>query len=346
MDLTRRSLMISTAAALNFGSSDPALAAASMKVDPRLLQAILDAGSWSETADDRGGSERLPEDVATELAGTGGHPPSPGILARLGLLVLTVSVAEWGVDWKRPATPRDPANRQWKGPATIKQGKHLMSYALGGIGLPHLDTGDAVKFYEELVRLLPQARPDLASVGALSSDFNYDRVRAAGGVCAPNPKAAAVMTDIDGTQFQHDASTLGGEPYCSEHDPSGRLDTEAWQKLRHWSRIALRRRDMQAWVLQYWLDHVWAEAYSTVVATPHGSLREALAVARIWSSSRGDALRALRAAGQEPDTGKRLSAELETYSHDPRTGKVDDVHAARTGIMQRPWAIVDLISAR
>ena len=111
------------------------------ELDDNILSGLLEAGGWNETADDRGGNERLPETFVATLVrehSTKPNSPSQSALIGLGVLVLALSVAEWGVAWGG-AAPGDPAQQNWRGPTDVRGGKHLMSYALGGIGLPHLD---------------------------------------------------------------------------------------------------------------------------------------------------------------------------------------------------------------
>src|SRR4029077_16041213 len=120
---------------------------------------------------------------------------SQSALAGMGILVLALSVAEWGEDWSGSGPP-DPAHLNWEGPPDIREGKHLMSYALGGIGVAHLDVGHAVRFFNAFVELVPAARPDLQQVGALSPKFHYDAIRAQGGTCAANAKQAVIMQDL------------------------------------------------------------------------------------------------------------------------------------------------------
>jgi hypothetical protein len=247
-------------------------------------------------------------------------------------LVLTLSVAEWGMHWDS-AAPADSAGSNWQGPRNITQGKHLMSYALGGIGLPHLDVAGAARFFQAFVELVPAAQQDLQRIGALSGTFHYDAIRARGGTCAAVPNQAVLMQDLDGKPFQHAFPVFGGDNYCSRFNPDGQLDARAWQTLRHWSRVALRRRDMQAWIIKSWLNEVWVPAYHEVLGRPHGTIQEALVVARMWNSSKGDALAALQAAGAEPEPARRIQVELDNYGQRSATNR------ERAGVMKRPGVV-------
>ncbi|MGE4048829.1 MAG: hypothetical protein AB7F35_28515 [Acetobacteraceae bacterium] len=248
------------------------------------------------------------------------------------MLVLTLSVAEWGIAWAN-AAPSDPAAADWKGPASIHEGKHLMSYALGGIGLPHLDVSGAERFLKEFTTQVPAATSDLNAFTTPKGSFHYDTVRAAGGVCAADPSSAVMMTDLDGIPFRHAASTWGGATYCGRFNAGKQLDAEAWRRLRHWCRVALRRRDMQEWIIRDWLDDVWSKARAEVMRRPHGSMREALVVARMWNSSKGAALEALSEAEGESGPDRRIAAAIQRY------GKGSETRRRRAGVMQRPVTV-------
>ena len=304
-------------------------------LNEELVSGVLQAGGWSETADDNGGGERLPQSFAATLVRAPTAPagsPSQETLIGPGILVLTLSVAEWGVHWDS-AAPADPAGSSWQGPRNITQGKHLMSYALGGIGLPHLDVAGAARFFAAFVERVPAAQQDLQRIGALSGTFHYDAIRARGGTCAADPSQAVLMQDLDGQPFQHAFPVFGGSKYCPRFNPDGHLDARAWQTLRHWSRVALRRRDMQAWIIKTWLNEVWVPAHNEVLGRPHGTIQEALVVARMWNSSKGDALGAVQAAGAEPEPAKRIQVELDHYGQRSATNR------ERAGVMKRPGVV-------
>jgi hypothetical protein len=213
-----------------------------------------------------------------------------------------------------------------------------MSYALGGIGLPHLDSGDAVNFLCALITLVPESKADLTGFADAPGGFRYDVVRSQGGVCAAHPSQAVIMKDLDGKPFEHDLVTYGGKKYCHRFDSADISNAKAWQVLRHWCRVGLRRRDMQAWIMRYWLDHVWSPAYQAVLAHPHGTLEEAFVIARAWSSSAGWGRQALAAAGSETDAKNRIALELAHYGSHGQTYK------NRLGLMQRPAAAFNLMA--
>jgi hypothetical protein len=147
-----------------------------------------------------------------------------------------------------------------------------------------------------------------------------------------------LITDLEGKDFQHGAPTFDGSNYCTRFNPERELDTEAWRKLRHWCRVGLRRRDMQEWIILDWLNNTWVQAYNEVMGRMHGTVPETLLVARMWNSSKRDALKALATAGNEPDPRKRIAAELASYA------ARSDTNRGRVGVMQRPSAAYDFLA--
>lgn len=300
------------------------------QIDEDLVSGILDAGQWRENADDNAKDERLPADLVDKLCKAYDREhPSDQAIAGMGLLCLTLAVAEWGVRW--PAEPpEDPDSSHWRGPGSIRQGKHLMSYALGGIGIAHLDVGGAVRFFSALGSMVPEAKADLQEFQRAS--FHYDPVRACGGVCAGSPKNTVLMTDLDGNPFLHEAAYLDGAGYCRRFNRNRELDAKAWQRFRHWCRVGLRRRDVQEWIMRDWLNKYWVPAFNQVMAHHLGSIEEVFIVARIRNSSNSDAIDALRAARNAATPADRISLELANYGSKSKT------KAGRRGVMQRPGA--------
>jgi hypothetical protein len=86
-----------------------------------------------------------------------------------------------------------------------------------------------------------------------------------------------------------------------------------------------------------WLNEVWIPAYNEVLGRPHGTLREALIVARMWNSSKGDALSALQAAGSEADPATRIEASLDRY------GQCSATKLGRIPVMRRPGIVYDAL---
>lgn len=330
--------------ALAFGLSvQPSAATQSMQVPAATvsgtaLQTLLKAGAWTEQADDEIHGERLPAAEASALGTSAGSASrTASEMGDLGVLVLALSVAEWGVEGPPPVS--DPAKKGWSGPNMLG-GKHLMSYTAGGIGIPHLDVEVALPFFDQLGRLLPAAAPEAAELrhaGANHGVFHFDVVRAQGGICSQRLPKPTLMTDLDGERFSEVGEHYAGQRYCSRFAGDARLDPKAWQRLRHWSRVGLRRRDMQAWVVQDWVTKQWLQAYNTVLDLPHGSLAEAFIIARIRNSSPALARAALSAAAGETDPSRRIGAELRRYADASETNR------CRAGVMQRPAALLGLI---
>lgn len=311
------------------------------RVTETSLEALLTAAHWSERADDDLHGEQLSTSSVSLLAtGAGASKPTSDQLGGLGVLVLALSVAEWGVkaDDTQQVTQQDPAKHNWSGPKMLG-GKHLMSYTAGGIGIPHLDVGDAIPFFDELARLLPAAGPvaaELRHAGQDGSVFHYDVVRAQGGICSTAKPKPTKLIDLDGEPFSDVAESYAGPKYCQRFNSSSRLDPERWQRLRHWSRVGLRRRDIQAWIVGDWVAHRWMPAYLEVSSRPEGTLAEAFIIARIRNSSPALAQAALKAAGSATDPTRRIMAELARYARGSETNR------CRAGVMQRPAAMLGL----
>jgi hypothetical protein len=310
--------------------------ARSEAVSDGVLAAVLSAGHWSVSADDNGGNERMPESALQAWVGaaTVGTPNRQAIVD-LGALTLTLSVAEWGVDWKG-APPPDPASDNWAGPSSIRSGKHLMSYALGGIGLPHFDAGDGPRFFRRLAASMPDNAQLADYVKELPADFRFDRIRAAGGMCDGHD--SVLKTDIFGEAFHHDAVNFAGDDYCQAKNAEHVDQPQQWQKLRSWARLGLRRKDMQRWIVDTWINRYWLPAYGAVMSHPHGSLREAFVVARIWNSGAGLAKAAMDAAGASADPAERVQIALDKYAENHKT------YARRRGVMQRPFAVYEKLA--
>ncbi|MGO7532775.1 hypothetical protein [Rhizobium leguminosarum] len=324
-------------------------ASAQSSLKDRVFQAILDAGGWSSMADDNGGRERISSETLSEViaefqaakkraeeltCGTSPQAAScPEAVASLkdatdalGELNLAISVAEWGIHWSG-SFPADPDGHDWAGPPDIKEGKHLMSYAIGGIGLAHLDVGKAQDFLRETSRRLPEAEGDLRQ---FQRAFRYDPVRAKGGLCSER-KDVVIMNDLNGAPFLHGAVKYGGTSYCRRFNPNKLLEAKDWQTFRNWARISLRDREMQRWVVEYWLSNVWRPTLARM--GDKADITEAFVVSRIWNTSNGAAIRALENAAGHQDVKRRIRLELASYGH-----------TRRHGLMQRMGVAFDHIA--
>ncbi|MEK7995317.1 MAG: hypothetical protein AAB403_16060 [Planctomycetota bacterium] len=153
--------------------------AISALLDSALITSLLDAGGWSATADDTVKPELLPESVVCDIVRKyEANPTDPSAQAGAGMLTLTLGIGRWGILWTSLNPPHDPDGRQWKGSGAVGSGKHLMSYTIGGIGLPHLDTGSAIEFFTKLGKRVPAAKADLDRI---VPGFVYDSIRNEGG---------------------------------------------------------------------------------------------------------------------------------------------------------------------
>lgn len=142
-------------AALLVGIASTLSQAAAQAIPEEIFQAILDAGAWSPTADENLNlREQL--SLATVQAIVQSYPSTTH---ELGLLVLTTSAGKWGVLAQSGSSiPDDPAHDEWRGPNKV-EGKHLMSYRTGGVGLPHLDVGSLANFVRYLLSQSPALGP-------------------------------------------------------------------------------------------------------------------------------------------------------------------------------------------
>lgn len=94
-------------------------------VSSYVINQILNAGGWTENADDTIYNEKLPWFLVVDMA-----EENPGLIS------LFFAVAEWGID-NPPMDLNDPENRNWVGTRSISDGKHLMSYKYGKLGIAH-----------------------------------------------------------------------------------------------------------------------------------------------------------------------------------------------------------------
>ena len=138
-------------------------------LSPEDFQTFLDAGRWSATADDNIAGEKIPADVVRRIVHSYNLSPT-ALMARrgLGLLALMLGVAEWGVDG-HGGLPEDPNNhKNWISNAGPTTGKHLMSYAIGGVGISHADVGDLQEFVKWIAELTCNPKSGPSRMGIFS----------------------------------------------------------------------------------------------------------------------------------------------------------------------------------
>lgn len=295
----------------------------SLTLSDEALQSILDAGNWSDTAEDHKDyyGERLPADLVERWV-KDYDPADIETTAGLGALTLLTATAAWGVS-PSEGLPEDPKERDWAGPATGSKGKHLMSYAVGGVGIDHTDSGTLERLMDYLKEHHPNLAPEAVRFFELrGNDFNT--IRGNGGGCGSDPEEIEV--DLDGVLFGH----ASYEKYCDDRD--GSTSREDWQIFRHWMRAALRLRDVQRYIIEQWINEEWLTSYHAVMDAG-GTVEEAMVNSRIRNSKPYTANCALKKAN-EGDPDKRIQAQLMAYTSEACKGK--EGHERRFGEMLRP----------
>lgn len=290
------------------------------------FQAILDAGNWTEIAEDHQSfyNERLPADLVERWV-KGYDPEDVETTAGLAALTLLTSAAAWGVT-PVEGLPDDPKEKDWTGSATGRKGKHLMSYAVGGVGIDHTDSGTLEKLMDYLKEDHPELAPEADRFFELRG-INFNRIRGNGGGCGSNTEE--IKVDLDGVPFGHSSY----EKYCANYD--GSTSREDWQIFRHWIRAALRRRDVQRYIIERWINDEWLTSYQAVMDAG-GTVEETMVNSRIRNSSPFTANCALKKAN-EVAPAYRIKTQLEAYTSKECKGK--EGHERRFGEMLRPVAL-------
>ncbi|PWK45519.1 hypothetical protein [Pseudomonas sp. OV226] len=294
------------------------------------LVAILQAGDWGPTAEDSSDfyGEQIPAQWVKQWVEQY-DPHKIESTAGLGALTLITAAAAWGVT-PGGLLPEDPEGKQWKGAQRGNDGKHLMSYAVGGVGVDHTDSAQLKRLFDFIklnhLTLAPKADQFFNLRG-----INFDNIRARGGVCS-TPRSEITL-DLDAKPFAHDIYG-GGSSYCGAH-MNGATTLEDWQIFRHWIRTALRQKDVQSFIINQWLTNVWVPSYQAVLAAG-GSVEEAMINSRIRNSSPVTAKCAIDKANQVAD-GKRIETQLKAYTDPDCKGKAR--HSERFGVMKRPMVL-------
>ena len=296
------------------------------------FQTFLDAGRWSTTADDNIAGEKIPADAVRRIVQAYNADPA-GRMARrgLGLLALMLGVAEWGVDG-HDGLPEDPNSKNWSSNAGPTTGKHLMSYAIGGVGISHADVGDLQEFVKWIAgsaSVVPDAQKEallrLTEIKYQHTDggIQYDEVRAAG-LCK-QPKGQADK-DLLGEPFHY--SSPG--PVDCDKWRNDRLNPDEWLVFRTWIRAALRTRDAQAYLLRLWFEKYWDKTLSMVPAGEDFA-EQAIINVRIRNSLPKTANKAIGLAAEQKNTADRIQVQLKEYDNaEPRAAE------RRWRIMMRP----------
>jgi hypothetical protein len=309
---------LSTASVYGSAIAQPVAPASSSALEPseEAMRAFLVQGKWNAMADDNNAftGEVLQADFIKSLVRSyEANPEDPTAIANLSLIPLALAVAEWGVS-PTTALPADPVKDKWGPVTSTGDGKHLMSYSKGGIGVMHQDSGGLAR----LMAYLEANHPDVVPAVNKKDFFklkgvNFDRLYAAGGHCtAPTSE---VRTDLSGAEFQHTVHGYAGEGYCLTYNkPAFKLTPRDWQVFRHGMREALRREDVQFRIIRDFANNEWLSAYRLAVVQGGHDVREAFVLARIWNSSPVLAKCAYERARDVTGTSDRIKKELEAYA--------------------------------
>jgi hypothetical protein len=303
-----------------------------------VFEQYLAAGKWSVSADDNEAGETLPlplvETIIRKYCET---PTDRDALENIGILALTVGAANWGISDPEQLPP-DPNKKSWASTTGADAGKHVMSYAIGGVGISHGDVGDLREFLHRLAQ-----RPGLPSdqkAGLVRlADVHYkkknvvvyDELRAAG-VCSTQ----VFDSDLNGAKFEHRPQSAS-KSYCqARHNAS--LGPSDWRLFRTVVRDALRSKEDQAWLLAFWMNHYWNDSLAQVKPGA-GYIEEVIVNSRIRNSTPVVANKAIAPAGTSPE--KRVDIELKAYGDwNPATLK------RRRGTMLRPVVLYQALSAK
>lgn len=301
-----------------------------------VLNGFLASGEWNDQAEDIISGERLDSNYIHSLVSNYEDDiTNIEAVKALGLLVLAEAVAGWGVSWENEGL-NDPANKSWKGPSSVQSGKHLMSYAKGGVGIPHADTS----FLIELFEYLKEHHSNLASEEKRFfqlKGINFDVLYANGGHC--NKPGSVIYTDLNGKEFGHERFGYAGDDYCNKYKPRASTNEKDWQIFRHWIREALRKRDVQKWIIERWIRKYWIPSYNKVVLESGRNITEAFINARIRNSSPVTANCAIEYAKNEADP---VAAQLKAYTLKKCKGQ--ERHNRRFGVMKRPVVLYEAFS--
>ncbi|MFT4503161.1 hypothetical protein [Caballeronia sp. 15711] len=268
-----------------------------------VLEELMSHAQWSTTADDNARDETIPIAFYKDLVEAYNANTNDDTARRnLGLLALTVGVSEWGVSGVDEAQLPDPRNTKWCSNSNARQGKHVMSYDLGGIGISHVDSsqlGHFIEFVAERFVTTPAHADDKAALLQLADSssyrknhIQYDQIRASG-LC----NAEHINEDLFGEPFKADAAHPGvSSENCENWDNKPHMSSQTWQLFRTYMRIALRTQAGQEWIFNSWLDDYWMRSLKKTLAAG-GTVDEALVNARIRNSGPAYADRALSLMG-------------------------------------------------
>jgi hypothetical protein len=277
-----------------------------MALSTAILDEFLKIGKWSTRADDNTYGEMFSQDFFKEIYNNYKlDPANQSNIDAIGLFPLGLAIASWGVS-DPTGLPDDPDDDNWKGTSSTGSGKHIMSYGKGGVGIPHADSSFLEKIIEEIKSNHSTLAPKFDQFYALKGT-NFDKLYSNGGHCTS--PTTTIMDDLDGKAFGHTKWGYGGDSYCSTYNTKA-TTLEDWQVFQHWIRAALRTREMQNFIVTYWIEHYWQPSYKKTIDA-NGTIPEAIINCRIRNSGSSKA---------NANIGNSIDDQLTDYEKDSRWG--------------------------
>ncbi len=277
-----------------------------MALSTTTLDEFLRIGKWTATAEDNIYGEMFPSSFFRNIyTHYQANPGNQANIDAIGLFSLGLAIAGWGIS-DTDNLPPDADERGYKSTSSTGSGKHIMSYAKGGVGIPHADSSFLENIFEEIKKNHRNLAPEFDRFYALKG-HNFDVQYANGGHCT-HP-VSTLITDLDGNTFGHTVWGYAGSSYCGTYN-SGKTTPEDWVVFRHWIRAALRTKSMQQYIIDYWIGHYWQPSYEKTMAAG-GSIPEALVNCRIRNSGSVKA---------NSNVGKCIEEQLKNYGKESRWG--------------------------
>jgi hypothetical protein len=271
----------------------------------------LRGGRWSEAAEDNISGEAIPSDFVRKLVlSYKSEPNSVRPQQGLGLVALLLGIAQWGVTGSD--LPNDPAKKDWHSVTGEDSGKHLMSYAVGGVGISHADVEDLKEYVEwvaasDLVPMIYKpALLRLAAIKYAKKGILYDEVRAAGR-CSASPG----NSDLLGEPFKHFEGPAGSR-YCHDYDNSA-LEEKDWVVFRTWMRASLRTKKGQRYLLELWFRKYWQPTIKQIPGG-EGAAEEMIVNVRVRNSSPVVATKSIQRHAPLPGTAGRVQRQIDAYA--------------------------------
>ncbi|CAM3363242.1 MULTISPECIES: hypothetical protein [Cupriavidus] len=294
-------------------------------INDDLLDGFLRQGGWSQTADDDPSARQLEASYIKGIVDAYVAKPSdPKAINDLGLVGLALAVAEWGVE-PADGLPDDPAGKNWGG-VIGADGKRLMSYSKGAIGVSHADSDSLADFFSFIKKDRGDSLPQATRFYQLQG-INFDRLYADGGHC--NRPSTVIVIDLNGKPFGYVEHGYAGDRYCGIYRKY-KTNEEDWRIFRHNMRLVLRTREGQAYLINAWLKEYWWPSYRKVAGQPNGKIEDVIINSRIRNSSPVTANCTL---GKARSSGDAISAQLNAYASKDCHGKPD--HKRRWPYMMR-----------